>query len=355
MGSPFPIWFSHDLRSMTTRQPSPHQPTEISSDQREANHKRVYQDIFEMLPSVENPTPLIRINRLNTSESFTMFAKLEWMNPFGSVKDRAAARMIRALEADQQLSETRGMVEPTSGNTGLSLAALASVKGYPMRAVLPNKVPLTKKLLLKMAGADLQVINDELCPAPGLGDGSINMAKTYAKAQSNRYVMPNQYENENNVAAHEETTGPEIWKQTDGQVTHVFVSLGTCGTVTGLAKYLKNLNPAIKVIAVQPSEGHDVPGLRNVGQLEVSKLFNPDLIDEILEVDFRLAYENSIKLFRNEGLRAGPSSGLIFEGARQTAANGASGTGVMIFCDDLFKYTDNYVRHFPELLEGTEP
>jgi len=98
-----------------------------------------------------------------------------------------------------------------------------------------------------------------------------------------------------------------------------------------------------------------VPGLRNVGQLEVSKLFNADLIDEILEIDYRLAYENSIKLFRSEGLRAGPSSGLIFEGAQQTVASGVEGTGVMIFCDDLFKYTDNYVRHFPELLEGTEP
>ena len=329
--------------------------TSPTPEQTAPTDRRVYQDIFEMLPSVENPTPLVRINQLNPSQAFTLYAKLEWMNPFGSIKDRAAAQMIKALEANQELSATRGIVEPTSGNTGLSLAALASVKGYPMRAVLPNKVPLTKKLLLRLAGADLQVINDELCPAPGLGDGSINMAKTYAKAQSTRYVMPNQYENQHNVEAHIETTGPEIWNQTSGQVTHVFVSLGTCGTVTGLAKFLKSQNSEVRIVAVQPSEGHDVPGLRNISQLEVSKLYDADLIDELLEIDFRLAYQNSMNLFRKEGLRAGPSSGLIFEGARQAMESGAEGVGVMIFCDDIFKYTDSYVRHFPELLEGTEP
>lgn len=330
-------------------------PVKQVPDSPPGNPTRVYNDVFEMLPGVDNPTPVVRINRLSSSDTFELFAKLEWMNPFGSIKDRAATKLLQALEQEDALSETRGIVEPTSGNTGLSLAALCSVKGYPMKAVVPNKVPLSKKLLLRLAGADLQVINDELCPAPGLGDGSINMAKTFARAQSDRYVMPNQYENENNVEAHIETTGPEIWKQTDGKVTHVFVSLGTCGTVTGISKFLKDRNPDIRIVAVQPSEGHDVPGLRNVQQLDVSKLFDPELIDEVLEVDFRLAYRNSVELFRKEGLRAGPSSGLIFEGARKAVVDGASGVGVMIFCDDLFKYTSNYVKHMPELLDGTEP
>lgn len=317
--------------------------------------QRVYEDIFEMLPDVDNPTPLVKINNLIDSDTFSLYAKLEWMNPFGSIKDRAAASLLRALESEDQLSETRGIVEPTSGNTGLSLAALASVKGYPAKAVLPNKVPLSKKLLLRLAGADLQVINDELCPAPGLGDGSINMAKTFAKAQSERYVMPNQYESQHNVRAHIETTGPEIWNQTQGQVTHVFVTLGTCGTVTGVSTFLRGLNPDIKVFAVQPTEGHDVPGLRNVSQLDVSKLFDPTLIDEIIEVDFAKAYENSVALLRREGLRAGPGSGLTFAGASEVIQRGCEGVGVMIFCDDLFKYTENYAKHLPELLEGTEP
>ncbi len=308
-----------------------------------------------MMPGPDNPTPMVRLNALNPVPEFNLFAKLEWMNPFGSVKDRAAWYLLREQEQANQLSATRGVVEATSGNTGISLAALASVRGYPMRAVVPNRVPLEKKLLLRMAGAELTVINDELCPSPGMGDGSINLARSFAKAQSDRYVMPHQYENENNVRAHVETTGPEIWKQTGGQVTHVFLSLGTCGTVTGVSRFLREHNANVKIVAVQPTEGHDVPGLRNVAQLDVSKLFDPSLIDEILEIDFRLAYRNAIELFRREGLRAGPSSGLILEGAIQVVERDRAGTGVMIFCDDLFKYPSSFAKHMPELTEGIEP
>jgi cysteine synthase len=318
------------------------------------NHQtRVYNNVFEMLPSEENPTPMVRINRMNPVPGFQLFAKLEWVNPFGSVKDRAAWEMLRDLEERGEIGNGRGLVEPTSGNTGISLAAMARTRGYHMRAVVPNKVPLEKKLLLKIAGAELDVLNDELCPAPGLGDGSINMAKTHAKAQGNRYVMANQYENPKNVEAHERTTGPEIWKQTGGAITHLFVSLGTCGTVIGTSKFLRSKNPAVKVIAVQPTEGHDVPGLRNVAQLGVSKLFDSSLIDDILEIDFRLAYTRALDLCQNEGLLAGPSSGLIYEGAREIMARDQTGVGVMIFPDNIFKYTSNMAKHIPGLAEGT--
>jgi cysteine synthase len=153
------------------------------------------------------------------------------------------------------------------------------------------------------------------------------------------------------------TTGPEIWRQTQGKVSHVFVSLGTCGTVTGLGKFLKGKDRAIKIYAVQPSPGHDVPGLRNVSELDVSKLFDPTLIDEILEIPYELAYTRAAELFSREGLRAGPSSGLIFEGARRVlerdrAALPAGGLGVMIFCDDVFKYAGNMARHIPGLAPG---
>src|SRR6267378_6975658 len=257
---------------------------------------RVYNDIFEMLPCEENPSPMVRINRLNPSPEFQLYAKLEWLNPFGSVKDRAAWAMLRELEEKGEVGNGRGLVEPTSGNTGISLAAMARVRGYHMRAVVPNKVPLEKKILLQIAGADLDVISDELCPAPGLGDGSINLAKTHAKASSHKYAMPNQYENQKNVEAHFRTTGPEIWKQTEGKITHLFVSLGTCGTVSGASKCLKSKSPEIKVVAVQPTEGHDVPGLRNVAQLGVSKLFDSSLVDDILEVEFRMAYTRAMEL-----------------------------------------------------------
>lgn len=319
------------------------------------NHEtRVYNDVFEMLPSEENPSPLVRINRMNPAPEFLLYAKLEWMNPFGSVKDRAAWSMLRDLEQRGEVSQVRGIVEPTSGNTGISLAAMARARGYPMRAVVPNKVPLEKKVLLKIVGAELDVVSDALCPTPGLGDGSINLAKTHAKASGEKYVMPNQYESPHNVEAHFRTTGPEIWRQTGGKITHLFLSLGTCGTVTGTSKFLRSKNPDVKVIAIQPTEGHDVPGLRNVSQLGVSKLFDSSLIDDILEVDYRLAYTRAMELCQSEGLLAGPSSGLIYEGARDIILRDKIGCGVMIFPDNIFKYTSNMIKHIPGLAAGTE-
>lgn len=320
------------------------------------NHaNRVYDNVFEMLPNEENPTPLVRINKLNPAPDFPLYAKLEWMNPFGSVKDRAAWALLRELEERGELGNGRGIVEPTSGNTGISLAAMAKTRGYHMRAIVPNKIPLEKKLLLKIAGADLEVISDELCPAPGLGDGSINLAKTHAKASKHKYAMPNQYENPENAEAHFRTTGPEIWRQTEGRITHLFVSLGTCGTVNGTSRFLRQKNPNIKVIAVQPTEGHDVPGLRNVTQLGVSKLFDSSLVDDILEIEFRLAYSRAMELCQNEGLLAGPSSGLIFEGAREIVMRDKTGVGVMIFPDNIFKYTNSMAKHIPGLSSGTTP
>jgi len=318
------------------------------------NHQtRVYDNVFEMMPNEDNPSPMVRLNRMNPSAEFQLFAKLEWANPFGSVKDRAAWAMLRDLEQRGEVSEIRGIVEPTSGNTGISLAAMARARGKHMRAVVPNKVPLEKKILLKIAGAELDVVSDELCPAPGLGEGSINLAKTHAKASASRYTLPNQYENEKNVEAHFLTTGPEIWRQTEGKITHLFVSLGTCGTVTGTSKFLRTKKPNIKVIAVQPTEGHDVPGLRNVTQLGASKLFDSSLIDDILEVEFRLAYLRAMELCQTEGLLAGPSSGLIYEGARDIILRDKVGCGVMIFPDNIFKYTSNMIKHIPGLAAGT--
>jgi cysteine synthase len=319
------------------------------------NHAtRVYENVFELLPNEENPTPLVRLNRLNPYPDFLLYAKLEWMNPFGSVKDRAAWELLRDLEARGEIGKGRGVVEPTSGNTGISLAAMARARGHHMRAVVPNKVPLEKKLLLKIAGAELDVVSDELCPAPGLGEGSINLAKTHAKAQAHKYAMPNQYENEKNVDAHFRTTGPEIWRQTEGRITHLFVSLGTCGTVTGTSRFLREKNPHVKIIAVQPTAGHDVPGLRNVAQLGSCKLFDASLIDDILEIEFRLAYTRALDLCQNEGLLAGPSSGLILEGALEIASRDKKGLGVMVFPDNIFKYTSNMAKHISGLSAGTQ-
>jgi len=198
------------------------------------------------------------------------------------------------------------------------------------------------------------VVNDELCPSPGMGDGSINLAKTYAKAQRDRYVLPNQYENEQNVEAHFRTTGPEIWRQTEGKLTHLFVSLGTCGTVTGAGRFLRSQKPDVKIVAVQPTEGHDVPGLRNLRQLDVSKLFDPSLINEILEIDYELAYTRALDLCQEEAIPAGPSTGLILEGARRIIERDGEGLGVIVAPDNVFKYTANMAKHIPSLMDGTQ-
>lgn len=313
---------------------------------------RVYDDIFQLLPSEENPTPLVRLNHLGRSESSSLYAKLEWMNPFGSVKDRAAFEMLRDLEERGEVGHERGIVEPTSGNTGISLAAMAKARGYHMRAVVPERIPLEKKVLLRILGAEVDIVSDSLCPVPGQSGGTISLAKTHAKAQRDRYVMPNQYENRNNVDAHIRTTGPEIWRQTEGKITHLFVSLGTCGTVTGCATYLKRMNPKVKIVAVQPTEGHDVPGLRNLKELEVTKLYDPSLIDEILEIDYELAYERVLDLCQVEGLLAGPSAALVCEGALRVTEREPVDFGVMIFADSIFKYVSSMIRHLPRLTEG---
>ncbi len=318
------------------------------------HQKRVYDSIMDMLPNEENPSPLVRLNKMLPTPDTVFYAKLEWMNPFGSIKDRAAYFMIQALLDAEEINESRGIVEPTSGNTGLSLALMASALGIPSRAVVPNKIPLEKKILLKIAGAQLDVVNDALCPSPGTGDGSINLAKTYAKTHQDKWVLPNQYENEANVQAHINTTGPEIWRQTDGKITHLFLSTGTCGTLKGTSLYFKEKNPNVKIIAIKPAEGHDVPGLRTTEQLAATKFYDESLADTIIEVEGDFAFQRALELNQKEGLIAGPSSGLIYEGASRYALENQVDHGVLIFCDNIFKYISNMIRHIPELAEGTE-
>lgn len=335
----------------------------MTTDRIVSSHaSRVYDSPLDMLPSEDNPTPMVRVRgALEASgprlPGYELYAKLEWLNPFASVKDRAAAALIEDLEQRDKIGPGRSVVEPTSGNTGLSLALIAAAKGYGMRAVVPNKVPLAKKVLLKLAGAELDVLNDNLCPAPGLGDGSVNLAKTHARAQPDRYAMPNQYENRANVLAHERTTGPEIWRQTEGRITHLFASLGTAGTITGLGRYLKGKDPDIRIVCVVPDEGHDVPGLRTPSALASTELYDESVIDEVLEINHQRAYTGARDVIRKDALLAGPSSGLIFEGARTVLERDRpeSGVGVMIFCDDAFKYIDNFITHLPELAEGLSP
>ena len=244
---------------------------------------RVYDSIIGLLPSENNPTPLVRLNKVVSFEHTQVFVKLEWYNPFGAVKDRIAANMIRDAEESGRLVPGKKIVEPTSGNTGLGLAMIANVKGYKLQTPLSASIPQEKRTVLRFFGTDVLELDDTLCPAPGAPEGAIAKAMEIAETQPD-YIMLNQYGNEANPDSHYRTTGPEIWKQTEGKITHFVAGLGTCGTITGTGKFLKEQRSDVKVIGVYPEAGHDIPGVRSIVQLEQTQFYLPDQYDGTTEV-----------------------------------------------------------------------
>ncbi len=305
---------------------------------RSSHALRRYHDIRELIANPENPTPLLRLNRVVPSGAFEIYLKLEWFNPFGSVKDRIALYMLRALEKAGKL-DGKKLVEPTSGNTGIALAALAALMSKEIVVTIPEGIPEEKKVLLRMLGAEVWPTPDDLCPIDHPRDGAIALAHSLVNSEANKglYVMPNQYENPENVRAHYETTGPEIWKQTEGWVTHFFVGFGTCGTLTGVGRYLKEKNPGIRVVAIEPQKGHRLPGMKNLEESKTPEILDCRVIDEVVRVNDASAYAMTKRLFREEGLIVGPSTGAIVHAALEVG-NGKEGIGVAISPDSGFKY-----------------
>jgi cysteine synthase B len=197
-------------------------------------------------------TPLVELESYST-RNVRLYAKLEWHNPFGSVKDRAAYWMIKDAEKRGLLKKHKSIIiEPTSGNTGIALTGIASALGYRVEIVIPEKVSEETKDILRSLGAIIHETSDDLCPRVGAGtDQSIALAKAISKPRPDIYYMPNQYENDANFLAHYESTGPEIWEQTHGAITHFFTGCGTGGTITGTSRFLKKMNKDIRVIAIQ--------------------------------------------------------------------------------------------------------
>lgn len=289
--------------------------------------------------------------RVAPSATFMLYLKLEWFNPFGSIKDRTALYLLDGLEERGAL-DGKELVEPTSGNTGIALAALAALMGRKLTVTIPDGVPEEKKILLRMLGAEVWATPDDLCPVDHPKDGAIALAHSFVRgeARKGRYVMPNQYENEDNVRAHYETTGPEIWQQTEGRVQFFFVGFGTCGTLTGVGRYLKEQDPSIEVIAIEPQKGHRLPGLKNLEESKQPSILDASVIDRVIRVDDEPAYAMTKRLFREEGLIVGPSTGAITHAAVEFGAD-REGLAVGISADSGFKYTS----YFAELLgdEGT--
>ena len=318
------------------------------------NHSlRVYDSMLGLLSNEENPTPLVRLNRVVPFEHTQVFAKLEWYNPFGAVKDRVAANLIRDAEERGVLGPGKKLVEPTSGNTGIGLAMIGNAKGYSLRTPLSNGIPLEKRTVLRFFGTDVEELDDSLCPAPGAPEGAIAKARETA-ATREEFEILDQYVNEANPGGHYRTTGPEIWRQTGGKITHFVAGLGTCGTITGTGRFLKEQDPNVKVLGVCPEDGHDIPGVRSRRQLQQTELYHPEEYDGDVEVGDQAAYELCLRLNREESIIAGPSSGMALAGAFELVPDEPGNIVVVIFPDNIFKYASSVLRHFPELAPPQE-
>ncbi len=308
---------------------------------------RVYDSILGLLSSEENPTPLVRLNRVVPFRHAKIYAKLEWYNPFGAVKDRVAANLVRDAEENGRLVAGNKLVEATSGNTGLGLAMIGNAKGYPLRTPLSAAIPQEKRTVLRFLGTDVVELDDTLCPAPGAPEGAIAKARETAKQPG--FVGLDQYANEANPDAHFRTTGPEIWRQTEGKITHFIAGLGTCGTITGNGRFLKSKNPGVKVLGAYPEDGHDIPGVRSKRQLAQTKLYFPQEYDGEVEVTDREAYDLCLRLNREESIIAGPSCAMALAGALKLVPDEPGVIAVVIFPDNIFKYASSVCRHFPEM------
>jgi cysteine synthase/rhodanese-related sulfurtransferase len=319
----------------------------MSSD----HNLRVYDSILGLLSSVDNPTPLVALQHVLPFKHTKVYAKLEWYNPFGAVKDRVAANLLSDAQDSGTVGENTSLVEPTSGNTGLGLAMMANRSGLQLTTPLSKLIPLEKRALLKFFGAELIELDDNLCPAPGAPEGAISVAKQTAAVMPDTHML-DQYSNEANPQAHELTTGPEIWKQTEGKISHFIAALGTCGTITGSGRFLKGQNKEVQVLGVHPEAGHDIPGVRSLPQLAQTKLFHPEEYDAMEEISNAEAFAMCLRLNREESIIAGPSSGMALCGAIKMLPDEPGCVAVVIFPDNIFKYPSTLIRHFPELFRN---
>ena len=306
---------------------------------------QIFDTIADLIPSPENPTPMLRLGeRFNPHADFEVLLKLEGMNPFGSIKDRTAHYMLQGLH----LKEGQSLVEPSAGNTGIALAALANARNIPIEIAVPEGVPEEKKALLRFLGAELIEVEDELCPIfPSEGARGVVKSMVESAAYHGKYVSPNQYESELNVAAHYHTTGPEIWRQTGGNVDYFFASIGTGGTISGVGRYLKEMNPAVRIIGVEPaSRQHHLSGLKRITGLPdeyFPAILDRELLDDVISVTDEEAFRAGIKLARTEGAMVGPTTGAVLHAAIEMGATN-KGRAVLISADSAAKYISSYAK-----------
>ncbi|HEX2182467.1 MAG TPA: pyridoxal-phosphate dependent enzyme [Rubrobacteraceae bacterium] len=302
-------------------------------------------DYFESIIDAVGNTPLVRLGRIESGEGIRarLLAKVEYLNPGGSVKDRPAAKMIEAAEKEGLLKPGGTIVEPTSGNTGAGLALAAAVKGYRCICVMPDKTSKEKQQFLRALGAEV-VVTPTL--APDDPESYYAVAERLAREIPGGY-KPGQYENRANALAHYETTGPEVWEQTGGRVTHFVAGMGTCGTITGTGRYLKMRDPGVQVVGADP-EGSIFSDPENVHQYAVEGVgedfypgnYDPEVVDEVIQVDDRESFLMTRQLMREEGLFVGGSCGMAVVAAVRAARELPESAVVVVLLPDTGR---NYV------------
>ncbi len=285
-----------------------------------------------LLEAIGN-TPLVKISRLNPNPRVTIAVKLEATNPGGSVKDRIAYYMITMAEKSGELTKDKIILEPTSGNTGIGLALVAAVRGYRLVVTMSEWMSEERRKILEAFGADII-----LTPGEKGTDGAIEEAHRLHSQNPERYYMPNQYNNRSNALAHYETTAPEIWKQTKGKLTHFIAGMGTTGTLMGCSRRLKELNPKIQIIGVEPYKSHKIQGLKNMEEALVPDLYDPSLIDEKINISDEDAFSMTKRLAREEGIFSGMSAGAAFHVAVELAKKLEEGLIVTLLPDRGEKY-----------------
>jgi cysteine synthase B len=287
---------------------------------------------MNILDTIGN-TPLVRIQKLNPNPKVNIFAKLEGFNPTGSVKDRIALYMIKKAEKEGLLNKEKTIIEPTSGNTGISLAMIGAIKGYKVKIVMPETMSIERRKILEFFGAELILVEEK-----EWRDGAIRFIKSLVKKDKN-LVLLNQYENEANVRAHYETTGKEIIEQMGGKKIDVLVAgVGTGGTITGVGKRLKEKYPDVKIVGVFPRPKTKIQGLRSIEEGYIPPILDLKIIDEKIIVKDEEAFEMTKKLAQKEGIFAGLSSGAALFAALKIAKRLSSGNIVVIFPDRGEKY-----------------
>jgi len=287
--------------------------------------------MFKTLADCVGNTPLVRLSKLPGATSNMLLAKLEGNNPAGSVKDRPALAMIAKAEARGEIKPGDTLIEATSGNTGIALAMAATIKGYRMILVMPEHLSIERRQTMRAFGAELM-----LTPKAGGMEAARDLADRLVA--EGRGIMLDQFSNPDNPAVHYETTGPEIWRDTAGRVTHFVSSMGTTGTIMGCSRYLKEMNPTIQIVGVQPEEGAQIPGIRKWPPAYLPSICDFKRIDQMIDVGQAEAEETTRRLAREEGIFAGISSGGAMSAALQLSKEVADAVIVTIVCDRGDRY-----------------